>query len=58
MRTNIVGTNWAWVTRRSAISARVRSASKRSITTTVAPRRWIVIELVSGAEWYSGAGER
>ena len=44
MRTNIVGTNWAWVTRWRSMSSRQRRGSNRSITTTVAPRRCIDIE--------------
>ena len=44
MRTNIVGTNWAWVTRWRSMSSRHRRGSNRSITTTVAPRRCIDIE--------------
>ena len=40
------------------ISASASSASKRSITTTGAPMRWMVMQLMSGAEWYSGAGDR
>ena len=39
MRTNIVGTNWVWVTRCSLDGARNASASKRSIITTVPPMR-------------------
>ena len=54
----MVGTNWAWVTRWRSIRARQSSGSKRSMTTTAAPRRCIDWEKTSGAEWYSGAGHR
>ncbi len=49
-RTNIVGTNWAWVTRCSAMSSRHRTASKRSMKTTVPPKRCTVIDQTKGAE--------
>ena len=58
MRTNMVGTNWAWVTLCSCMSARQRSGSKCSMTTTVPPRRWAVMDHTKGAEWYRGAGLR
>jgi len=51
MRTNMVGTHCEWVTRCASISASARSASKCSITTTVAPRRRNAIVKPSGAEW-------
>ena len=38
MRTNMLGTHWLWVTRWRSISARLSRASKRSMTTLVAPR--------------------
>ena len=50
-RTNIVGTNWAWVTRCSSMSRRQSSGSKRSMTTTVPPMRCTVMDHTSGAEW-------
>ena len=40
------------------MSARHCSASKRSITTTVPPRRCTVVDQPAGAAWYSGAGLR
>ena len=54
----MVGTNWACVTLCSSMSARQRSGSKCSMTTTVPPRRCAVIDQTNGAEWYSGAGLR
>ena len=39
MRENMVGTSWVWVTRCVSTSAGNCSASKRSMTTTVPPRR-------------------
>ena len=58
MRTNMVGTNWACVTRCFSIRASASTGSNRSITTTVAPSRWAPIDHASGAAWYSGAGHR
>ena len=58
MRTNIVGTHWLCVTRYFSIAASASSASKRSITIAVPPMRFTKMQNCSGAEWYSGAGER
>ena len=58
IRTNMVGTNWACVTLCSSMSARQRSGSKCSMTTTEPPMRWAVMDHTRGAEWYSGAGLR
>ena len=58
MRTNMVGTNWAWVTPCSAIRERQASGSNRSMSTTDPPMRNAVIDQTSGAEWYRGAGFR
>ena len=53
-----VGTNCTWVTRCSSIAASTPSASKRSMTTTVPPARWVASDHAIGAAWYSGAGQR
>jgi hypothetical protein len=58
MRTNIVGTNCASVTRCRSISASACAGSNRSMRTTVAPRRCIDIVVTSGSAWYSGPGQR
>src|SRR5262245_17594044 len=58
IRTNIVGTTCVHVTRYRSIMARNSSASKCSMITDVPPRRCIVMLKRSGAEWYSGAGDR
>lgn len=49
IRMNMVGTHWLWVMRCSSMSASARSASKRSITTTVPPDWCMAIENRSGA---------
>ena len=55
----MVGTHWLCVTRYRSMSRSASSASKRSITTTVAPDRWQAdARRRSGAAWYSGAGDR
>ncbi len=51
MRTNMVGTNCACVTCRSAMACRACSASNRFIITTVPPRAWIAPHKRSGAAW-------
>ena len=51
MRTNMVGTNCACVTRSRSITSRQACASKRSISTRVPPLRCTVIDHTSGAEW-------
>jgi hypothetical protein len=51
MRTNIVGTNCACVTRSRSISLRHRRESNFAMTTTVAPRRCIDMEETNGAAW-------
>ena len=58
MRENIVGTHWLCVTWYRSIRASACSASNRSMTTTVPPMRWMPRQNPSGAEWYSGAGDR
>ena len=51
IRTNIVATNWPWVTRYRSISSSARTASKRSITTTVPPLRIVPSDQPIGAPW-------
>src|SRR3954471_885620 len=58
IRTNIVGTHWLWVTWYRSIAAMAASASKRSMMIAVAPIRFMATQNCSGAEWYSGAGDR
>ena len=58
MRTNIVGTHCAWVTLYLSMAASAPSGSKCSRITHVAPRRVTAMQNCSGAEWYSGAGDR
>ena len=41
---NMVGTNWAWVTRYRSMAARQSAASNDSMTTAVAPSRCIAME--------------
>ena len=55
---NIVGTHWLCVTRCARSARSASSGSKRSITTTVPPKRCTVMQKRSGAAWYSGAGDR
>ena len=55
---NIVGTHWLWVTRYCSTNRSASPASKRSMTTAVPPSAWVVVVKASGAEWYSGAGDR
>jgi len=58
-RWNIVGTMWVWVTRSPSMCRSARSASKLSITTTVAPHEiGTARENASGAAWYSGPVHR
>ena len=58
IRTSMVGTTWVWVTDQRSTAARNSSASKRSITTAVAPMIWAAIVNRKGAPWYMGAGDR
>ena len=51
MRTNIVGTNWAWVTWCCSMRASASAGSNRSITTTVPPSRCAPIDQARGAAW-------
>ena len=55
---NIVGTNWACVTRCRSISPSASSGFQCSMTTTVPPVRCVASEKRSGAAWYSGAVDR
>src|SRR5207245_4238856 len=58
MRTNMVGTTWVWVTLCFSISRRYSSGSKCSMITDVPPMRITPMSTRSGAEWYTGAGDR
>jgi hypothetical protein len=58
IRMNMVGTHWLCVTPKRSITLRASAGSKCSITTAVPPSRWTAMVKRSGAEWYSGAGER
>ena len=58
IRTNITGTNCAWVIRWRSMASSVPSASNFSSTTVVTPPSWALIDHTDGAVWYSGAGLR
>ena len=58
MRTNMVGTNWAWVTLCSSDQGETVLGVEVLHDDAVPPMRMAVIDQTSGAEWYSGAGLR
>ena len=53
-----VGTSCECVTRWRSTRASHCSGSKRSITTAVPPKRWVIVVQPAGLAWYSGAGLR
>ena len=57
-RENIVGTHWLVVISSSTRTRRAAAASKRVMTTAVAPMRCWAVEKANGALWYSGPVER